>query len=601
MNALVLVFFAMLACSTQASSDAVPATCKMGQQDSACSEQAAPDGDDALSLLQVQAKLVTDIEGDQAEDEGAEEGEEDPEEEYEYMPEEKRMALQQLFDGVEKHTVGGGRESPCPARHYLAGLKVDGDTVSADCMPCAGHCEVCYGPTQRECLACSSPMVTLLTREFPHPIFACVSACPECYTADENNNCLLDQTCSVASEEEEVYEPLNHTISEFGAIEESGEPEEPEMPSLLEVKDGEPKEPEEPVEDPLGLLQTEGSRRRSTSGRRRRGSRRRSKSGGGDCQGKIVKIQEEIDAWYDDCYDAKAKFIKNVCDEWKSAKKKIKKFRKITKAAKAGSSSSVQSALKALGFLPWGVGKILKAISKTLKIIHPKAKSADTATKNFETKLNSRHFEKGCKKNDKLRKKVKTAHGKVQKVLDGAHGACGCNCLSDNGAVDRAVAKSQEYLNLCTYWPDISLPTIPSLSIPSIIEDILDFIPSLVSGLNSVLGTWIWIPFWGWETLGSIVKALSWALGFVDWMVEKIIFGLLSAIGIGCSSMSSCLNSLIGKYLDKIPGLSFPYSISWNVEWTLSHIQTYFPRIEGWHGMPLGLPLPGCATTISCR
>ena len=56
-----------------------------------------------------------------------------------------------------------------------------------------------------------------------------------------------------------------------------------------------------------------------------------------------------------------------MCDEWKNAKKKIKKFRKITKAAKAGSSSAVQSALKALGFLPWGVGKILKAIAQALK------------------------------------------------------------------------------------------------------------------------------------------------------------------------------------------------------------------------------------------
>merc|ERR1719217_1513749 len=125
----------------------------------------------------------------------------------------------------------------------------------------------------------------------------------------------------------------------------------------------------------------EGSRRRRrrrvSGARRRRRQRRRRASGAGDCQGKVNKLQEEVDGWHDDCYDTKAAAVKSACDKRKDALKKLAKYKKIAKGAKAASSSAMQSALKALGFLPWGVGKILKAIAKALKIVHPKAKSAE--------------------------------------------------------------------------------------------------------------------------------------------------------------------------------------------------------------------------------
>jgi hypothetical protein len=268
----------------------------------------------------------------------------------------------------------------------------------------------------------------------------------------------------------------------------------------------------------------------------------------------VTKVQDEIDLWEDDCRQPKVEAIKDGCKAAKRLEKIVGKYKRMAKAVKKGTSPTVQRALKGLGWIKvWGIGRILKSIASTAAYVHGRAQTVETRAHWAEVKL--KKLDSPCKKNKKIDKKIRRMVLKGQRALDKFRRGCGCNCL---GSVDGLVAHSRNARSYCTSWPSLpSLPGLGDFTFPNWLEDAMNLIASIVAEIRSVMGTWIWTP-WKWYTLGDILDGISWALSWIDYIIDKAISVVFSAIGFPCSSIASCLNMVIGSFLDRIPGLSMP-------------------------------------------
>jgi len=543
-----------------------------------CGVDSFDDNFDQTNLLQVQMKVSSHNAEEPQEPEEPEELEEPEEpEEPPKLSEEAAALLQQVFGSLKNYTVDG-MDSVCPEATYLDGLVMPNNTdpeapmnatVEADCKPCADSCKACYGPTMRECVACQAPLVAMVVHDIPHPVIGCIKECPLCFSKFEGT-CLLDRSCEAGpSEDEDVLVPVDEEVMDHVA--------EGLDAALVQEEDEKEEEGEE------GELEKRSRSGSSSRRRRRDSSRRRStpaSSFKGDCDIKVQKFQAEIDAWNNECREPKVEKIKSACSKKDALIKKCKTVKKIAGVVKKGSSSTVQLVLKGLGWIPWGVGKGLKAVATVLKTVNGRAATAESKAASAERTLH--RFDTPCKRNKQIDAKMDKAVAKGQMVLNKLSPLCGCDCM---GSVDSAIAQSAAARRYCTTLPSMpAMPSLPTISLPNWLEDIMAVIASISDKLNSILNREICVcPWWCWcFSIADIMRGISWMLSLAYSPVNLIIKVLFNAFGFGCSSIESCIGSIVGKYLNKIPGLSFNYhfpsppnvpTISWPsmfpFEWTL--------------------------------
>jgi len=183
-------------------------------------------------------------------------------------------------------------------------------------------------------------------------------------------------------------------------------------------------------------------------------------------------------------------------------------------------------------------------VAKAQKTVdHAKLKSACTKVKTIHKKV---------------KKKIKT----TKKVLSKFKDKCGCDCLVSESQMNTVISKSVSARSVCTQLPSLTINPGVEINLPSWVEDVLNFIQSIADGLSSILNHrhCIWY-FFGSScfSVGDIIRGISWLLGVITGLVENVVFGLLSALGLnlGCNTIDSCITKYIDKYLNMIPGLGY--------------------------------------------
>lgn len=597
-----LLNVAMLICSV-GSVKQDQTTCKMSQSAEACSaagEQTDLEGEDAQSLMQVRLEVhAKQYEKDRKEfqelaksekiqeDMKVQEEKEDLEpktEEIQHEMKEKEEKEEEedlewttdedpippaLLDALRSlnTTIVNGRESVCHAEHFIAGFtQTKSGNFTVDCKPCAEHCRDCWGPTMRECVKCKEPLIGLLTRELPRPEFGCVEKCPVCYIKEEHGFCSLNRTCEVQHTATKESVPVNMNTSETFEIHKMTDGDNAPI-----KKDAAPIDLHEEDDDEGGANVLEIQANLSATNddeyeyvkhrRRRRVSRRRS-TRSTYCDTSVKKMKAEVSGWDQDCYTPARKMLQ-ACDNRKQLSKSLKTYRKISDLVEKGTSLPIRSTLKALQFIPWGIGKGLSVIAKSAGIINGRAAQSRKITDQIQPKLDHFTLVNVCKKMTLMHKKVKKGVIMGSRVLDQFNGQCGCDCLVPSGEVDKAIETSKSIRSKCRDLPSFDLPTLAEVSVPSWVEDVLSFIGDIQHGLNSIMNHPFCISyFFGRScfTIGHIIRAISWLLGMITGLVEQVVFGVLAALGLnlGCHTITDCINKYASQYLEKIPGLGVP-------------------------------------------
>jgi hypothetical protein len=457
----------------------------------------------------------------------------------------------------------------CPEATFLASIITNSTThaVTPICHKCAAGCAKCMDSSRSGCAKCLGNLSLLMVSEHPEVEFECVALCPACHSSIDgrchldNINCpLYTSTPSNAA----ASTRLAKHVSELKAV-------------LLQVHAGE-----------------EGSRRRRSrrrryrrrrrdrrrrlketrrrcSGRRRRrrnnrANRRRKKCAadksekyGGKaqepaekkCAGKTKPIQEEIEAWDEDCLGKLRDPALGPCEARDSLDEKVKKFKDIAEVVKKATQPTMQKSLQLIGKLPIPfVGTACNLLGKLAKKAYNISSKAYKKGEVFEKNL--KKLDKPCNKIEEAFTKIDSGVQKVQDKLDGFEKLCGCDCIQ-NSKIDDLVARSQSAREHCNV-PGFGFPKIPDVpSLPHIVEMILQLLGDIITEFNKALNHKLWIWVFGWIsfTLQDILDGLAWLLNLISGIVEAfitaIIDGILYALGL------PPLDELMETLVDMLP------------------------------------------------
>jgi len=404
-------------------------------------------------------------------------------------------------------------------------------------LPCATNCGKCWGPTMKECVLCNKPYVTLLVRELPRPVFSCVEKCPLCYFKEEHG-----------------YGALNRTGEEEHTATEEIVPmpvEQDEMVAIHKLTDGaDAKDPVDANQTALIGEEMDYPNRDLTD-----------KGKASSCSRKVTKMKAEIKGWDSDCLWP-VKKANTACKNRVKLAKTLNSVKKAVNLVKGATGTGIQTTLNGLQFIPWGIGKGLKAISKVAGVINGKAAKVKILVDKAYSTVNHARLKTACTKIKKIHKQVKRKIKISNKLLSRFSGKCGCDCLVPENQMNAVIAKSKSARSVCTQLPSFDLNPGVEINLPSWVEDVLNFIKSISDGLSSILNYRYCIYYFFGSScfsVGDIIRSITWLLGVITDLVEGVVFGLLAAIGIdlGCNTIESCITKYIDKYLNMIPGLNY--------------------------------------------